>query len=790
MSRDALAELRQTFFEECAEQLAELESGLLQMQDGETDKEVVNAVFRAVHSIKGGAGAFELETLVAFAHIFETALDEIRSDKLFPGPELMKAMLKASDVLADLVEAARQGEAVADALWRGLAEEIASFCGGGKPAPKPKAAAPAAPPAAAPSAPGPAPAEAAAFTPAPLALDLGGFAPAPVALDPPGFAPTPVALDLGGFAPTPVALGDLIAAEPAGRRLSIRFRPLPELYEKANDAAVLLRELDRLGRARVTCDVSELPLIDELDPHAAFLTFEVTLDTDADAAQAREVFEFCEEDCELRIAEVPRPAPAPAASRAPAPVAAATAPTPQPGPAPGAAPAADDGGPAFRPEPISIAPIKAPPPEDAPEPAAARAAPAGEDAKREATPAAATIRVDLDRVDRLINLVGELVINQAMLAQAVLGTDLSKTAAVAGGLDELDQLTREIQESVMAIRAQPLKPLFQRMSRIVREVADATGKQVRLVTEGEWTEVDKTVVERLVDPLTHMIRNAIDHGVERPDKRVAAGKDPEGTVKLSAAHRSGRVVIEISDDGAGINRERVRQIAVDKGLIPADQPLTETEMDNLLFLPGFSTVDKVSAISGRGVGMDVVKRSIHALSGRIFVKSKQGQGSVFTLSLPLTLAVLDGMVVTVEGQTLVAPLSAIVETMSLGGDRLRPFGESASVIRDRDGFVPVIDTAAELGFRGPRRVGADAEKGVALLVESEGGGRSALVVDAIQDQRQVVIKSLETNYGRVPGVAAATILGDGRVALILDVDNLVARARGDAAADALMAAAE
>jgi two-component system chemotaxis sensor kinase CheA len=298
------------------------------------------------------------------------------------------------------------------------------------------------------------------------------------------------------------------------------------------------------------------------------------------------------------------------------------------------------------------------------------------------------------------------------------------------------------------------------------------------------------VVERLVDPLTHMIRNAIDHGVERPEKRAAAGKDPEGTVKLSAAHRSGRVVIEISDDGAGINRERVRQIAIDKGLIPADQPLSEAEMDNLLFLPGFSTVDKVSAISGRGVGMDVVKRSIHALSGRIFVKSKQGHGSVFTLSLPLTLAVLDGMVVTVEGQTLVAPLSAIVETMSLGGDRLRPFGESASVIKDRDGFVPVIDTAAELGFRGPRRIGADAEKGVALLVESEGGGRSALVVDAIQDQRQVVIKSLETNYGRVPGVAAATILGDGRVALILDVDNLVARARGDAAADSLMAAAE
>ncbi|MFN3615617.1 MAG: chemotaxis protein CheA, partial [Rubrimonas sp.] len=282
--------------------------------------------------------------------------------------------------------------------------------------------------------------------------------------------------------------------------------------------------------------------------------------------------------------------------------------------------------------------------------------------------------------------------------------------------------------------------------------------------------------------------NAIDHGLEKPEKRVEAGKPEEGVVRLSAAHRSGRVVITISDDGAGINRERVRQIAIDKGLIPADAPLTESEIDNLIFLPGFSTQTNVSAISGRGVGMDVVKRSIHALSGRIFVKSKRGAGSEFTLSLPLTLAVLDGMVVSVEGQTLVAPLSAIVETMSLSTDKLRPFGDSGAVIADRDGFVPLIDTAAELGFRW-KRTPAECAQGVALLVESEGGGRTALLVDQIQDQRQVVIKSLETNYGRVPGVAAATILGDGRVALILDVDALVSRAKGAQSADPFLAAA-
>lgn len=767
MSSDVLAQLRQTFFEECDEQLAELETGLLQMQDGATDSETVNAVFRAVHSVKGGAGAFKLTTLVGFAHVFETALDEIRSDRLEAGPALMKAMLRASDVLADLVSAARNGEDVDETLWRGLADEIAGFCGKEKAAPA--------------SAPAPAPA---GFTPEPIA-----FTPAPMAFTPQplAFTPEPMA-----FTPQPMALPSLAPAADGAQKaddaqkdgahneggLRILFRPRVELYEKANDAVVLLRELERLGAMTVTCDLSEVPLLDALDPHGACLGFDIRLVTDRDEQAVREVFEFCEEDCDLVIRAEGAPQ-APAAQTA-----AQTVAAPKPDPAailnalrPAApAPTQATAAPAM---PADPAPAKPADPARAAEDAAAQRA--------AAAPAPATIRVDLDRVDRLINLVGELVINQAMLAQAVAGADGARDPAVSGGLDELDQLTREIQESVMAIRAQPLKPLFQRMSRIVREVAEATGKKVRLVTEGEWTEVDKTVVERLADPLTHMIRNAIDHGLEKPADRLAAGKPEEGVVRLSAAHRSGRVVIQISDDGAGVNRDKVRAIAVARGLVAADAQLTESEIDNLIFLPGFSTNEQVTAISGRGVGMDVVKRSIHALSGRIFVKSKRGRGSEFTLSLPLTLAVLDGMVVTVDGQTLVAPLSAIVETMSLDAGKLRSFGAGAAVIADRDGFAPIIDTAAELGFR-PRRRVEGGDKGVALLVESEGGGRSALVVDAIQDQRQVVIKSLETNYGRVPGVAAATILGDGRVALILDVDALVARARG-AATEPVLAAA-
>ncbi len=393
--------------------------------------------------------------------------------------------------------------------------------------------------------------------------------------------------------------------------------------------------------------------------------------------------------------------------------------------------------------------------------------------------ASVTIRVDLDRVDRLINAVGELVIQQAMLSQRVLESGLARSSNVALGLEDLELLTREIQDSVMAIRAQPVKSVFQRMPRLAREVADMTGKRVKLVMEGEGTEVDKTVIERLADPITHMLRNAIDHGLEDPEGRAAAGKPAEGLVRLRALHRGGRIVIELQDDGRGINRPRVRGIAVDKGLITEDQVLSDEEIDNLIFLPGFSTAEVISDISGRGVGMDVVRRSIQGLGGRISISSEPGKGSKFTMSLPLTLAVLDGMVVTAAEQTLVAPLSAIVESLTPRTEDVHYIGGKDAVIRIRDIFVPLIDVGVALGFR---ETAIDPATGVAVLVESEGGGKAALLVEAIQGQRQVVIKSLEANYQQIDGVAAATILGDGRVALILDVDALVTTQRRKPAA--------
>ncbi|MDH6235252.1 two-component system chemotaxis sensor kinase CheA [Mesorhizobium soli] len=724
---DAMSAIKQTFFQECEEQLAELEAGLLAIEAGEAEPDTVNAVFRAVHSIKGGAGAFSLAALVQFAHVFETALDQLRSGTLAPTPELLKVMLRAADLLADLVQAARTDQVVDEGRSQVLIDELNTIGGG-------------------------------------LATDDDG-----------GDG------DMDGFVFNPVTVGfdflDSVPAAPAAQSFSIRFKPRPELYAKGNETALVLRELERLGAIAVSCNTSELPELGELDPEGAYLDWSVELTTDKGEEAVREVFEFVEWDCELAIqaaggaaadagfdveallrsiqaeaaAEPVFAEPEPLALREPLTMA----------PAPGAAPAADAPSPAAKPG----------------------------QARGEATAGAGapqTIRADLERVDRLIDLVGELVINQAMLSQRVIEAGHAPGSAVAIGLDELEQLTREIQDCVMAIRAQAVKSVFQRMPRLVREVAGLTGKEVRLITDGEATEVDKTVIDRLTDPLTHMIRNAIDHGLEAPEARLAAGKPAEGVVRLSAMHRSGRIVIEVADDGAGINRPKVKQLAIAKGLIAADAVLSDEETDNLIFLPGFSTAAEVSNISGRGVGMDVVKRSIQSLGGRLSIASRPGKGSTFTMSLPLTLAVLDGMVVTVAGQTLVVPLTAIIETLQPKAADVHGFGGSARVIAIRDAFTPLIDIGRALGFRAQA---TDPAAAVAILVETEGGRRSALLVDTIQGQRQVVIKSLETNYGAVPGIAAATILGDGRVALILDVDAVVAETHADATLEPVLKAA-
>jgi len=535
------------------------------LEQGQTDLETINAVFRAVHSVKGGAGAFGLEALVRFAHVFETLMDELRGGRKPCDAVTIKTLLRASDVLADHIQAA-QGLAppVDEERSAGLVQELELLTHGGE------------------------------APPAVEEEEEDDFGFTPMAFDAP--------LDDPALAVEATAADAAPSGQPGWR---IVFKPHGRMYGSANEAGLLLREVGRLGPITVSVDEAALPTLDVLVAEDGYLTWTIDLVADVDEKAVREVFDFVEADCDLTITplggapalvfeeEPPAVLPASdeldiaallakaAAGAAPETPAAAPAPAPalQSAALQSAAPqsvAPQSVAPqSVTPEPVAPAPVAAQvsAPEPAPVPAAAPIPPA--QVATPVAPAPVTIRVDLDRVDRLINVVGELVIQQAMLSQRVLESGLARSSGIALGMEDLELLTREIQDSVMAIRAQPVKSVFQRMPRLVREVADMVSKQVRLVTSGEDTEVDKTVVERLAEPITHMLRNAIDHGLETPEERIAAGKPAEGTVRLAALHRSGRIVIEIADDGRGINRERVKKIAVDKGLIAADAALTD-----------------------------------------------------------------------------------------------------------------------------------------------------------------------------------------------------------------------
>ncbi|WP_339718207.1 chemotaxis protein CheA [uncultured Maritimibacter sp.] len=713
---DPMAEIKASFFIECEELLEALQDGLQSMYDGEGDAETVNVVFRAVHSIKGGAGAFGLDGLVGFAHRFETALDDLRSGKLDTDPHLLKLFFTCNDVLGDLVRECR--------------DEV--------------------------------PHDSAKLDPVLAELDtlIGGVQSEDQTAETVDFEVTPLSLDLSLDGQDDETVSDPI--------WKIRFQPGPMLYANGNEPLFLFRALRDIGDLSVTCDHNDLPPLAELDCEHAHIGWTLTLETTEGRAAIAEAFDFVEGLCTLDIKQKETGS-SNLEALVPLPPLGGDAEWP-----------ADNGAPDLpRNDQVNSAPTieQGNFPEVAETPAARLEAAPPAERKTGAGAAAprATVRVDLDRIDRLVNLVGEIVINQAMLSQSVQAAGIPPNSPVSTGLEEFQQLTRDIQESVMMIRAQPVKSLFQRMSRIVREASAAIGKDVRLRTDGENTEVDKTVIERLADPLTHMIRNAVDHGLEANDVRERMGKAREGSVFLTAVHRSGRVVIEVADDGAGIDRDKVFRKAVEKDLIPADSQLSDGEIDNLLFLPGFSTADEVSNLSGRGVGMDVVRSAIQSLGGRISIQSEPGHGTTFSISLPLTLAVLDGMVVNVAGETLVVPLNSIFETLAVTQEDLRAFGPSTHVVNIRDSFVPLIDLGAELGYRAPLD---DYTGGVVLLIGQEDGLAAAVVVDAIEDQRQVVIKGLQESYGRVPGIAAATILGDGQIALILDPIDLITQASG------------
>jgi two-component system chemotaxis sensor kinase CheA len=716
---DDLAELKQLFFQECEELLGEIERHLMALDDGSGDGQTVNATFRALHSIKGGAGAFGLQRLVDYAHVFEALLDKMRSNEIPVTPDRVKVLLRAADVLTDLIRSMQSGTELPQDREAEMKSALETLAQGGEVVLN----------------------EAVPATPASVprsAAEESKMAPAGVA---PPAAQEPVAVAVS-------------------RRYRIVFAPRTDMFKRANEPLLLIRELGGLGMTTIEIDQSAVPTLDEIDPEAAYLRWTIELETPAAIEVVRDVFDFASDDCDLEIVDLSPPPAEPAAPEEPVPQIPAET-VEQSMETPAALPVEAAAAPATE---------EAAPSAGVATPTAAKSlqAPVKDDAAA-ATPQVSSIRVDLDKLEKVVNLVGEIVISQAMLTEHMGSLSTEKFGGLIKGIEELSQHTRSLQDSVMAMRAQPVKSVFQRMPRLVREVAAATGKKVRLVLQGEETEIDKTVIEQLYDPLVHMMRNSVDHGVETPQERVAAGKPEEGTVRLSAGHAGGRIVIEISDDGKGINRERVFQKAVAKGLIPADLSLTESQIDDLIFLPGLSTVDQVSNISGRGVGMDVVRSNIRRMGGRVSIKSTPGHGSVFTLALPLTLAVLDGMNVRVGGEIYVIPLANIIESLRPTAKDVRSLPGGGEVLLIRGEYVPLLNIGRLFSVA---NAASDATKSLVVLVEAGPGDKVGLVLDEIVGQQQVVIKSLESNYQALAGLSGATILGNGRVALIIDVPGV------------------
>ncbi|MGX5734625.1 chemotaxis protein CheA [Bosea thiooxidans] len=749
-----MAELKQTFFQECEELLGALEQTLQALDEGSSDPEDVNAAFRAIHSIKGGAGAFGCTELVGFAHVFEAALDHLRSGRVAIEDAPFSLFLRCSDAVADLVSAARNGEPATERP--DLLAELAQV---GK---APQADAPAAAPAPAAAAPAPAaPAPAAASDDAPPGIAaLGGL----IAMVEAKTGVAAASAD-DGWDDEPAAAAP--AAKP-GRDVSLRITPESDLFRRVIEPRVVLGSLPAEDIVSIRCDLSHVPPLETLDVSDCFLRFDVMLRTELSIEDLHGRFDFslASEEFELSfvgegeeaVSEAPAEAPS-AEPEVPSAVAAdLSAILAKLGPASEPAPQPDI-------QPVVPAAAPAAAPAEPPAVRQAPRAPANEAAARQRQ--AVSVRVDLDRIDKLMNLVGEIVITQSMLVECVRSLPYDVYAKTAEGIATLSRQTRELQDHVMAVRAQPVKAVFQRMPRLVRELAQTLGKEVRLVLEGENTEVDKTIIEELADPLTHMIRNSMDHGLETPNERAEAGKMREGTIKLIAEHRAGRIVISVTDDGRGINRDRLLAKARSRGLVGADERLAPEEIDQLIFAAGLSTAEQVSDISGRGVGMDVVRRNVESLGGRISVDSEPGRGCKFTLALPLTLAVLEGMVIRCGDDRYVIPIASVIETQHLASTPIErlPFGQE--VLRWRGEVTPLYRLGDVMGSSG------QTNENIVIIAETERGNNVGIAVDEIVGQQQVVVKSLEANFGTVNGASAATILGDGLVALILDIDSML-----------------
>jgi len=752
-----MSQFYQVFFEETGEHLANMETLLLNLDVEAPSLEDLNAIFRAAHSIKGGSGTFGFTDMTEVTHILETLLDRLRKEELTLRPEMVDAFLAAGDVLRGQLEHHQGGPEVDPESIRQVCKQLELLSHD----PVPEAAS----------------APAAATPPAPvrtLRLDC--------------VLPQDVAQNAEATRNFMDGLSEVVACE-------ILHKP------EAGDARFSAHVTTTLSNAELKevlsfyVDPEELTLQPAVE-ESAYGFF------DATPAEADPGFGFFEElpstqsspatdDSFGLFDEAPGTPATPTADEgfglfddAPGkpdfahetPVAAGESPAAMEGAgyglyidAPGGMGLFADapGAPAAKPIAATSAAQPQSPGRRASDNPSVDVAKAGRRETDKTVTSAAqentSIRVSVEKVDQLINLVGELVITQAMIADAAGYLDPIQAEKLLSGIDLLARNTRDMQESVMSIRMLPMSMVFSRFPRVVRDLAGKLNKQVELKTVGESTELDKGLIEKITDPLTHLIRNSLDHGLETPEKRVAAGKPPKGTITLKASHQGGNIVIEVMDDGAGLNRQRILAKAIENGMNVNDG-LSDSEVWQLIMAPGFSTAEVVTDVSGRGVGMDVVKKNIEGMGGRVELESSPGHGTRIIIRLPLTLAILDGMSVGVDGETFIVPLTAIVESLQPKSTDIKTMAGDSRLINVRGEYLPIIPLTEVFnqGQAGP------IEAGIIVIVEAE-EGKAALFVDELLGQHQVVIKSLEANYRKVPGISGATIMGDGSVAFILDI---------------------
>jgi len=706
-----LSQFHQVFFEESFEGLDIMENGLLVLTPNSYNSEEINTIFRAAHSIKGGAGTFGFQLVSDFTHVVETLLDQYRSETRTVSQVGIDLLLESVDVLRSLLDELQAGREPDLTQSVALKQSFETFLASTEPT-----------------------ANAPAINSEPEVSTASE--------------------DNSEITEKEIANNSESVSESDKGFWRISFIPSVDIVQTGNEPYRLLRELSELGQTTTVVFTDHIPDFPVLDPEHLYLYWQIDLHGDVQKEQIDEIFEWVVDDSTIEVQWISSSDSAVSEISSEQNVAELTANKELPSEPPVASIQAN-------PTKIEMAENRAPSEITTEQAKVARPGPAATENQ--------SIRVGIDKIDSLINMVGELVITQSMLGQ--IGNDFSidKLQRLQEGLIQLEQNTREMQETVMRIRMVPISFTFSRFPRLVRDIAKKLDKQIRLELIGENTELDKTVMEKIGDPLVHMVRNSMDHGIETPEQRIKAGKKAEGCLTLNAYHQGGYIVIEIVDDGKGIDPQVIRRKAIQKGLILESDEYSDQHLQELIFHPGLSTAETVSDLSGRGVGMDVVRRNIQELKGTVELDSKVGFGSTFRIKLPLTLSILDGQLVKLGEETFVLPLTSIIESIEVSPEQLSTVAGETDVIVLRDEYVPVIRLYEVFNIEPRNR---NIFEGLVVVVES-GSYKIGLHVDDLLAQQQVVIKSLDTNYRRVEGVSGATILGDGTVALILDIAGLL-----------------